>query len=290
MEGTMVIDKTLISNTTASWSKLLPSYQDITLTSGPDIWEAPASLYLFQGARPINYRIYAGEGNDTVHAGAGTDEVYGGSGTDFLYGMDGNDTLYGEQGDDYLIGGTGADLMFGGMGDDHYWVDNTQDKVTEALNDGIDTVYSTVDFTLPPDVEILALDGFAILGIGNAQDNRISGTNGSNYLEGGGGKDEIRSFNGTDTLAGGADADTFVFFNGLDDGAKTIVDFKASGADHDFIELHDYAGVGIHDFASLQHHMYDDGIGAVIDLGNGNQIMLQNVFSFQLTAADFHIF
>jgi Ca2+-binding RTX toxin-like protein len=283
MEETMIIDKTKASNIDTSWHKLIPPF--FVDVYGHDYGET-----LKGGDALFGSNIYAGDGNDTVYAGSGNDTVYGGRDDDLLYGEDGEDWLYGEQGTDRLVGGAGADHMFGGMGDDFYWVDNTKDQVLEAPGDGYDVVYSSVDFTLPDNVETLALYGFAIAGIGNSEANHISGTNGDNYLEGGGGKDDIRGFNGMDTLAGGADADTFVFFNGLDDGAKTILDFQASGLDHDFIELHDYAGVGIHDFASLQNHMYDDLAGAVIDLGGGNQITLLNVYTNQLSASDFHIF
>ena len=62
-------------------------------------------------------------------------------------------------------GGAGADTMLGGAGNDTYIVDNVGDVVTEALNNGIDTVQSSASFTLGANVENLTLTDAA----GNTQ-------------------------------------------------------------------------------------------------------------------------
>ncbi len=86
-------------------------------------------------------------------------------------------TLTGGAGNDTLNGGTGADKLLGGLGNDTYVVDNTGDVITENLNEGIDTVQSSVTYTLAANVENLTLTGTtAINGTGNALDNVLDGS------------------------------------------------------------------------------------------------------------------
>ncbi|WNN91704.1 calcium-binding protein [Gloeocapsopsis dulcis] len=69
-------------------------------------------------------------------------------GNDILRGLAGRDRLEGGSGNDTLDGGVGIDTLVGGTGNDRYIVDNTGDIVTEAANAGIDTVVSSVSYTL----------------------------------------------------------------------------------------------------------------------------------------------
>ena len=63
--------------------------------------------------------------------------------------------------------------MIGGLGNDTYVVDNAGDVVTEALNEGTDTVQSSVSYTLGANVENLTLTGSAdINGTGNGARQR----------------------------------------------------------------------------------------------------------------------
>jgi Ca2+-binding RTX toxin-like protein len=112
--------------------------------------------------------------------------------------------------------------MVGGAGNDTYVVDNAGDVVTEALNQGTDTVRTTISCTLTANVEnlILVAGAGSIAGIGNALANVITGNEGDNVLigaagddtlVGGSGKDTLKGQSGHDTLIGGIDADTFVF-------------------------------------------------------------------------------
>src|SRR5262245_15724252 len=111
-------------------------------------------------------------GNDT-YVGDGTNEsVEGGLG---------DDTLNGAGGDDTLDGGDGADVLRGGAGNDLYIVDSEFDDVSEASDDGADTVRTRLlSYQLPDNVENLVLLGTSHIGSiaahGNALNNTITGT------------------------------------------------------------------------------------------------------------------
>ncbi len=132
------------------------------------------------------------------------------------------DTLTGSAaGKDILIGGVGADTMTGGAGDDTYYVDNAFDSVVEldvANEKAGDSVYSSINYELTANVENLILTGSALLGTGNARDNKITGNVlGDNVLDGG---------TGADTLTGGAGNDTFK----VDNIGDVVID-KLGGTD-----------------------------------------------------------
>ena len=162
---------------------------------------------------------------------------------DNLYGNGGNDTLFGLGGNDLLDGGSGSDAMIGGTGDDTYVVDSACDIVTEKANEGVDTVKSSVSYTLGANVENLILTATnsscrhtsdaSINGTGNTLDNVIVGNTANNILRGGSGNDTLfgdlgnDSLNGdagNDILQGGAGNDTLTDTAGnnlLDGGAGT---------------------------------------------------------------------
>jgi Ca2+-binding RTX toxin-like protein len=160
-----------------------------------------------------------GNAEDNLLIGTPQDDlILGLAGNDTLRGRGGDDILDGGRGNDFLDGGTGNDTMIGGPGNDTFVVDSRRDVVIEEPGQGIDTVLSSVTYTLPANVENLILTGRQnINGIGNNLDNTIIGNNGNNtlqgrggndYIEGGGGRDNISGGAGNDTLLGGAGADT----------------------------------------------------------------------------------
>jgi len=160
----------------------------------------------------------------TIQGTAASESLTGTGGNDLIQGFGGNDTLSGLAGDDTLDGGTGQDTLSGGIGNDTYIVDRIGDNVFERLFEGIDTVRSSVSYTLDGTVENLILTGNAAIdGGGNGLANVITGNDAPNSLIGNG---------GADTLTGGLGDDRFQFVDGPG-GAGTaalITDF-VSGTD-----------------------------------------------------------
>jgi Ca2+-binding RTX toxin-like protein len=128
-----------------------------------------------------------------------------------------NNTLTGNGGANILDGDAGADALIGGAGNDTYVVDNVGDVVTEAANQGTDTVQSAMTYTLGTDLENLALTGTgAINGTGNTANNVLLGNSAANVLSGGDGNDTLDGGTGADTLIGGLGNDTYLVDSGSD--------------------------------------------------------------------------
>ncbi len=153
-------------------------------------------------------------------------------------GGDGNDTIYG--------GGIGHNTLSGGNGDDTYIVKTLTERVVEGVGGGVDSVISSVDFTLSDNVEGLRLVGTAVAGAGNGLDNKITGNAGNNIIDGLGGDDQIVGAEGNDqinggigndVISGGAGGDTLIGGEGVDrlsgdDGADSL----SGGAGTDTLE------------------------------------------------------
>ena len=150
--------------------------------------------------------------------GNGSANVLSGlAGNDQLIGAGGNDTLNGGAGNDVMDGGSGVDKMVGGAGSDTYVVDNSKDVIVEGGGAGIDSVQSSVTFTLPAGVEKLTLTGTAAIdGTGNGLNNTITGNDGPNDLYGRGGNDTLVGGNGDDHLYGGDGKDVIRGGAGMD--------------------------------------------------------------------------
>ena len=151
-----------------------------------------------------------GDGNDFIFGNGGIDTLSGGIGDDQIFGGDGEDTLNGGDDNDQLDGGSGKDNLVGGIGDDTYFVDRTDDVVTEdiTINQGTDNVQSSATFTLSTNIENLFLTGnLNINGTGNFVANTIIGNDGRNALVGFAGDDTLLGGNGDDSLFGGGGHD-----------------------------------------------------------------------------------
>lgn len=137
----------------------------------------------------------------------------------------GDSILVGGKGNDQLTGGDGNTRMEGGLGDDIYFVRSTRDLVVEQRDGGTDTVYASIDYALPNHVETLRMLAPGLVGRGNALDNRLVGTAGTDKLYGGGGDDSIQGLDGDDWIYGEAGKDN------LSGGAGNDNLFGGAGAD-----------------------------------------------------------
>ncbi len=114
--------------------------------------------------------------------------------------------------------------MQGGAGNDIYEVDSLIDVVSELLNQGTDTIRTSLSYSLGDNVENLNLTGTGnISATGNSLNNSLLGNEGNNILTGGA---------GNDVMTGGGGVDQFVFtssaaFTTATLGSDTISDLTA---------------------------------------------------------------
>jgi Ca2+-binding RTX toxin-like protein len=162
-----------------------------------------------------------------INGTSGRDTLIGTMFGDSINGLDGNDLLTGLEGRDTLDGGVGADTLLGGPGSDAYLVDNAGDRVFENASGGSNTVYSSINYTLPSDIEWLVLQGTAISGIGNNLDNPIAGNASNNRLWGGDGDDSLTGLGGADTMFGGAGNDWYA----VEDAGDLVIETPGMGND-----------------------------------------------------------
>jgi Ca2+-binding RTX toxin-like protein len=229
-----------------------------------------------------NDLIIGGTGNDTMTGGVGNDTYDVGSAGDLVseasgagvdkvvatidYVLPGNvenlelgagadvgtgnnlaNVVTGNEGSNLLNGDSGKDTLAGGAGNDIYVVDNTGDVVSEAstAKSEIDSVQSSVSYTLGINLEQLTLTGSATGGngnasanviTGNASANTLSGDAGNDSLNGGDGNDTVLGGTGNDTLSGGVGYDSLVGGSGndvyvVDSSADVVTETTAGGTD-----------------------------------------------------------
>jgi Ca2+-binding RTX toxin-like protein len=175
-----------------------------------------------------------------------------GHGNELANALTGNaagNELRGFAGNDLLDGGAGADVLEGGAGDDVYIVDNAGDKAVEAAAGGIDSVRSSVDFTLGSYIENLVLTGVATAGAGNALDNAITGNASANRLDGGGGADKMKGGDGDDVYI-------------VDHGGDRAIEVSTTGGTDTVI-----SSIGF-TLGSLIENLVLSGVNAVNGTGN----------------------
>ncbi|HEY6093367.1 MAG TPA: VCBS domain-containing protein [Gallionellaceae bacterium] len=231
---------------------------NITAGSGSDMLEGGDGADFINGGAG-NDTLIGGDGNDRMNGGDGNDCLQGDMSDDYLSGDAGADTLVGGVGNDTLIGGDSDDTMCGGEGNDSYFVDNVGDVVTEMLNEGADTINSTVSYMLGDNQESLVLAGIAAInGAGNALDNDLTGNSANNILDGGA---------GADAMAGGLGNDTYLVDNVND----VIVEASGAGVDQ-VISSVDHTLSGNVEDLTLSGTKNLNGIGNGLDnVINGNE-------------------
>jgi len=206
----------------------------------------------------------------------------GGTSSDSLFGFRGNDLLNGRGGHDTLDGGTGSDTLSGGASNDTYIVDNIGDIVIENVNGGTDTVKSSVNFTLPANVEKLVLTGTSALdGMGNSSNNTLTGNAAANKLVGNAGDDTLYGDTGVDSLYGGAGNDLLKIneLNGdvIDGGLGRKDVLEISGANQS-IDLTDAAtsitGIETIAFSGRGNNRLTLNAQSIIDLGNSSNTLI----------------
>lgn len=212
--------------------------------------------------------VYGGDAGDTLQGNTGDDVILGGGGADLIMGGQdqdrleggpGRDLLFGDRGDDTLQGNTGDDIITGGAGDDVLRGGQDQDWLEGG--DGRDRLFGDHgDDTLQGNIGADTLTGEA----GN--DVLLGGKDGD-LLNGGDGADILSGDLGNDTLTGGAGADVFSF--AANGGIDHITDFNA--AEGDRVQLQPGAA----------YTLTQIGANTVVDLGHGDQLILDNI---QLTA------
>ena len=214
------------------------------LDEGTDTVISSASYTLSENIENLNLTgtAISGKGNDLDNV------ITGNASNNLLDGAEGNDTLDG-------LGG--ADSMIGGLGNDTYYVDNAGDKISENLDEGTDTVISSVNYTLAPNAENLTITGSALIASGNTLANLITGNALNNSIDGKG---------GADTLIGDAGNDTYTFNKGY--GQNLIID--TAGAD----TISFGAGIALGDLNVTQD--VDD---LVISLGGSDGITIKDWYA-----------
>lgn len=237
---------------------LLP-YQTFTLSqSGAD------AIFHF----PNNYRIIvqntvAAELIAGVHYGERYNSIIGTSAGEQLLGSAGPDRIEGLGGNDTLSGLAGHDMLSGGTGDDTYYISDP-DQIIELAGEGVDTVVTSITFTLADNVEYLTLTGQAFGGYGNSLANIILGNSTSNRLEGGDGIDYIAGLGGEDTLVGGNGDDWFH----IDDQGDVIIEASGEGWDN-------VNGFVSYTLPNNVEHIYLRGTAAIDATGNSTSNDIQ---------------
>lgn len=206
------------------------------LTGGAD-WD---SLYGGRG----NDTLYGGGDDDILRGGAGNDSLYGGDWQDDLDGGTGDDRLYGGNGPDFFRGSIGNDTLYGGGADDYFIYDFIDLPAAEFRGNQVlygGEGYNSLSFaegspaaivvdmaagTVTAGALTLRLHDIIEVITGDGND-RLSGSNGVEYLYGGAGSDTIFALGGDDVIAGGG----YDVFLELGDG----FDYLNGGAGDDWI-------------------------------------------------------
>ncbi|MGB4115460.1 MAG: VCBS domain-containing protein [Polaromonas sp.] len=199
----------------------------IYLGAGPK-WVTTASGNNLIVGGSGNTVIMAGNGNNTIYAGTGNSVVYANNGDNLLVGGLGRNALIAGDGNNTLMDGGGRADMYAGTGSNTFVVANALSIVTAKAGAGVNTVKTSVNWTLGDNTDILWGHGRNALTLtGNALDNQIIGTGAADTLAGGAGNDTLADSGGAATMLGGTGDDTYIVSNA----AARVVESFAEGYD-----------------------------------------------------------
>ncbi|MXQ11758.1 right-handed parallel beta-helix repeat-containing protein [Microvirga makkahensis] len=178
---------------------------------------------------------------------------YGNALSNQIVGNAANNVIKAGAGDDSLNGGAGSDTLEGGDGNDTYYVNLVTDVIVEKVNNGlggIDTVYSSANYTLPTAVERLILTGTATTAKGNsASGNNLVGNASNNILDG---------LAGEDRMEGGLGNDRYY----VDDTGDLVVEAAGGGTNDHIITSVNYT------LSANVEHLTTSGTGSLTLNGN----------------------
>jgi serralysin len=202
----------------------------------------------------------AGLGNGGTGVAVGNISIARGAVIENAIGGGGADTLIGNDVANMLDGRGGADTMTGGLGGDLYFVDNSGDVANELAGQGTDTIYTTITYTLPSNIEALAgLGALAINLFGNTLANTIVGNSAQNTMDGG---------VGADTLIGGFGDDLYV----IDDQLDVIIESAGEGALDTIYTSFSFYQMG----ANVENTQVTGGSGSYIVGNSVNNLLVGN--------------
>ena len=126
--------------------------------------------------------------DDTINGDSIDNTIRGGEGNDTIVALAGDDKLYGGNGNDQFRGGSGADTIDGGSGSDtaRYW--DSPAAVTVNLTTGTHTGGHAQGDTL------ISIEHI----VGSTHNDKLTGDEGINYLDGGAGADAFDGKGGED--------------------------------------------------------------------------------------------
>jgi Ca2+-binding RTX toxin-like protein len=209
-----------------------------------------------------DHGIAGTRGSDVVIDASGDNIVSTGRGADLIMLGSGANAVSAGAGDDVVVTGAGADVVKLGSGNDWLFAGAGDDAVRGGRGD--DTV--------------LGHEGNDTLSGGKGADDLQGGAD-DDRLNGGQDADRLDGGTGNDTLTGGDGADVFVFARGS--GSDVLRDFE-DGLDR--IEI-DTASTGITGLAGLG--LAQQGNHVLVDLGQGDDILVRNTQLADLGVADF---
>jgi Ca2+-binding RTX toxin-like protein len=218
----------------ASWN-LGPEFENLTFTG-----TAAANA---QGNNLANV-ITGNDANNFINARAGNDTLYGMGGNDSFDMSTGGTSTYGNK---YVDGGAGIDTV---DFDGYARTGVTANLATGGVTGGGDAGAGSAT--------LVSIERF----IGGAFNDRITGSNAANYLDGRGGNDTIDGGLGNDTLIGGAGSDSFVFSTAPSAGNADLVSGFVSGADKLSLDDAAFSAIGAPGEFSAGDARFFSGAGA----------------------------